>query len=82
MLVVEHLIRVGVLKASKWKVLWADLTEADMSDKISNAKGMSEINRAAAQSDGQLIYHPEEIRQVTGHEGTGPDEFTGESEEE
>jgi hypothetical protein len=72
---VQRLERVGILPERDWRLQWADLTEADMSDKIARADKMAGIN----QKTGTEVYDENEIREVTGH---GPIEAVSEGEDE
>lgn len=65
--VVARMERFGILPERDWHLHWADLTEASMGEKIERAHKMADINSKTA-ATGELVYLPEEIRQVTGHE--------------
>lgn len=71
MTLVQRLERVGIIPERDWWLQWADLTEADMADKIDRADKMAGIN----QKMGVDVYDEDEIRAVTGH---GPIEIRGE----
>lgn len=71
MTLVQRLERVGILPERDWWLQWADLTEADMADKIDRADKMAGIN----QKMGVDVYDEDEIRAVTGH---GPIDARGE----
>ena len=75
MTLIERLERVGILPERDWWLQWADLTEADMSDKIDRADKMAGINQKMTAD----VYDENEIRAVTGH---APIEETGEGENE
>lgn len=62
---IGRLERVSILPERDWAVNWSDLTESSMGEKIARAKIMADINQA---SQAELVYLPEEIRAVTGHE--------------
>lgn len=64
---VLRLMNLRLLEAAKeYSVVWSDLTEASLSEKLANGKLMSEINGASA-GTGEEVYSTEEIRTVTGH---------------
>lgn len=68
---IDRLVRFGILPERDWWLQWADLTEADMADKIDRADKMAGVN----QKMGVDVYLEDEIRAVTGH---GPIEAIGE----
>lgn len=66
--IVHHLLRVNVLEpVSQFTVMWDDLAEATLGEKLANAKTMADIN-TAAMSTGQPIFKDDEIRVAGGHE--------------
>lgn len=70
-----HLIRVGVIEPiAEFSVLWDDLSESTVSEKVANAKGMSDTN-AVAIASGETIFTVEEIRAVAGYPAV-PEEGT------
>ncbi|MCX9579843.1 anti-CBASS protein Acb1 family protein [Vibrio cholerae] len=75
---VDKLIDMGSIKPiSEFSVIWDDLSEATQSDKLANAKVMTEINDKSA-STGSPIFGDDEIRNAAGFEsmedtGTLPD---------
>lgn len=77
-LLVDKLIDMGSIKPiSEFSVIWDDLSEATQSDKLANAKVMTEINDKSA-STGSPIFGDDEIRNAAGFEsmedsGTLPD---------
>ncbi|MCO7020301.1 anti-CBASS protein Acb1 family protein [Vibrio paracholerae] len=75
---VDKLIDMGSIKPIiEFSVIWDDLSEATQSDKLANAKVMTEINDKSA-STGSPIFGDDEIRNAAGFEsmedtGTLPD---------
>jgi len=64
----RHLMRIKVVKQiAEFTVMWDDLSEPSKSDKLANAKGMSEINNTALAS-GELVFTAEEIREAAGYD--------------
>lgn len=64
----QKVIGLGVVKSvSEFTVIWDDLNEATQSEKLANAKTMTEINDKTL-SDGQPIFTDGEIRIAAGHE--------------
>lgn len=65
---VDKLIDMGSIKSiSEFSVIWDDLNEATQSDKLANAKVMTEINDKSA-SSGSPIFGDDEIRNAAGFE--------------
>lgn len=64
----QKVIGLGVVKSvPEFTVVWDDLNEATQSEKLANAKTMTEINDKAL-SDGQPIFTDSEIRLAAGYE--------------
>lgn len=64
----EHLTRISILKpVGEFTVMWDDLNEPTLTDKLDNAKKMSEVN-ASAISTGEEVFSQDEIRSVAGYE--------------
>lgn len=64
-----HLARLRVFELpGEWSVGGPDLTESATSDKLANAKTMSEINKNG--EAGGVIFTAEEIRTTAGHDAT------------
>ena len=75
----QKVIGLGVVKSvSEFTVIWDDLNEATQSEKLANAKAMTEINDKAL-SDGQPIFSDDEIRKAAGYEALDEVEPLGES---
>ncbi len=64
---VDKLITIGEVKAKEFSVVWDDLTESEQSEKLNNAKLMSDINDKAI-TTGQPIFEDNEIRMAAGYE--------------
>ena len=65
---VDKLIGMGSIKPiSEFSVIWDDLNEATQSDKLANAKVMTEINDKST-SSGAPIFGDDEIRNAAGFE--------------
>lgn len=77
-----QLMRLKVIDTmDQFTVMWDDLTEAAGSEKLANAKTMSEINDSAA-STGQPIFTDNEIRVAAGFEPVDEVEPLPEEEED
>lgn len=64
---VRHLMRLGTLPArDRFYVAWDDLTDATATDKLDNAKSMSETNRNNAMGGLQPSFTENEIREAAG----------------
>lgn len=64
---IERLEGFGILPAGDWHVDWQDLTEASMSDKVSLADKMADVN-TKMKDTGEFVFTPEEMRSVAGKE--------------
>lgn len=65
--VVDHLMEYRLVDPlPEYTVMWSDLTEAGVSDKLANAELMAKVNQAML-GRGE-VYTVDEIREVTGHE--------------
>ena len=62
--IIERLVKFKILKDVDWLIEWSDLTEASASEKMDRAVKMAEVNAKSAVTR-ELVYLPEEIRQVT-----------------
>lgn len=86
--VVQRLVEVGCLDAKDWYVDWDDLTESSSEAKFNIASKMAEINSKSAQDLHEIVFTPDEIREVVGKEPLSdsekllPDETEPEGEEE
>lgn len=63
--IVDRFKAFGVMSEAEWEVRWADLTESTTEEKLSKAEKMSSIN---SKSPAELVFLPEEIREVVGYE--------------
>lgn len=63
MSLVRRLQRFTILPKKDWHLDWSDLTEASMGEKIDRADKMAGVNQKMKDS-GELIFTPEEIREV------------------
>lgn len=71
---IAHLMRVRVIDlTAEYTVMWDDLSEETLADKLASAKLMSEIN-ATAIATGQPVFEPDEIREVAGYDPVEFDE--------
>lgn len=65
---VDHLIRIGVLRATGEKtVMWDDLNEQTSSERLDSAEKMSRINQASL-ALGEEVFEPNEIRTAAGYD--------------
>lgn len=64
--IIERLASFGVIAESEWEVDWDDLTEANQTEKMGNAKTMAEINKTVS-ATGELVFLPMEIRDAAGY---------------
>ena len=80
---IRYLMQVGVIKPKKdWYLDWPDLTEQTLSEKLDNAKKMSETNRNMMGSGEPVPFTAEQIADTGGFEFSGGDVATfGEGEE-
>lgn len=69
---IRHLMRIKVVKPlAKFTVMWDDLTESTLAEKLANGKTMAEINQASL-ATGAPVYTTEEIREATDYENEDP----------
>ncbi|HHY0622709.1 TPA: anti-CBASS protein Acb1 family protein [Vibrio parahaemolyticus] len=84
---VEKLIYLGIIKPiSEFSVIWNDLTEMTVGEKLDNAKKLSDINEDSL-GTGEPLFDDNEIRNVAGFESREdvsplPDEVPDEEVEE
>lgn len=65
---VDHLIRIGILRATGEKtVMWDDLNEQTSSEKLDSAEKMSRINQTSL-ALGEEVFEPNEIRTAAGYD--------------
>lgn len=65
---VDHLIRIGVLPPTGEKtVMWDDLNEQTLGEKLDSAEKMSRINQTAI-ATGEAVFTPDEVRTVAGYD--------------
>lgn len=62
---IQRLVRVGILPKRDWFVDWTDLTESSMSEKIDRANKMAETNQKMGDV---YVFTDDEIRHVVGYE--------------
>lgn len=71
--VMAHLIRIGVIKPiGEYAVMWDDLTESTLSERLTSAKTMSEINQTSL-GTGEIAFTRDEIRDVVGYDALDGD---------
>ena len=69
--IVSHLIRVGLVKpVAETAVIWSDLSEATLAEKLANAKLMGEANNQFA-TTGEFPFTAQEARTVAGYDNGG-----------
>lgn len=66
---IRKLMRFGALPAFDFYIAWDDLTDATFSEKLDNAKKMSEANKAAMGTGEPAPFAAIEIREAAGYEG-------------
>lgn len=64
---VERLINFGMIPDREWVTEWDDLTDQSRTEKMQNAKTMSEINKSTMLT-GELAFLPKEIRSAAGYD--------------
>lgn len=74
--VIQWCQRYGVLVQADYDIEWDDLLSANQTDKLLDAKQMTEINKNSFMSGGGIIFSDEEIREAAGYEN---DEFNSDS---
>lgn len=67
---VSRLMRFGALPSFEFYIAWDDLTDATFTEKLTNAKTMSEVNKASLGTGEPPAFTAEEIRDVAGYEGS------------
>jgi hypothetical protein len=78
----NRLERFGMIPDRDWVINWSDLTEASMAEKIDRAVKMANVNSSVAgPMGGEIVFTPDEIREVVGMEPLtvtfeGPDDET------
>jgi len=89
--IVDWLMEAGILVNSEYDIEWDDLLARSDSEKISNAKDLSSINKTEFDSGNMVPFSPEEIRIAAGYDPEEldddmteelPDDFTGDSVED
>lgn len=69
---IDHLIRVKVIKpVAEYTVVWDDLTESSQLEKLESAAKMADVN-AKNLGTGNLVFTPEEIRDIAGFSNEAP----------
>jgi len=78
----SHLMRIGVIKpVGEFTVMWDDLTDATQTDKLGNAKLMTDIN-TAAMATGEMVFRTDEIRAAAGYDADDAPDPLGEDDED
>ena len=67
LMVVDRLVEVKVLPQKEWTIDWADLTEASMTDKVSLADKMADVN-VKMKDTGELVFTNDEMRAIADKE--------------
>lgn len=68
---INRLVKHGMLLAVESSVIWDDLTEPTLEEKLANALKMAEIN-AKFLAMGEAVYSVDEVREVTGYDAVAP----------
>lgn len=69
--VVAHLARIGLIKpVAESAVIWSDLSEATLAEKLDNALKMGQTN-AQFMATGEVPFTPQEARAVAGYDNNG-----------
>lgn len=74
---IRKLMHFGVLPTFDFYVSWDDLTDATLTEKLANAKTMSEANKANMGTGEPAPFSAEEIRDTAGFEGSPDTEEVG-----
>lgn len=71
---IAHLIEYSLIPpVPEFTVMWTDLAEASLSDKLDNVKKMAEVNQLMTLLGG--VYSQDEMREMTGHEPLAVDDL-------
>ncbi len=63
-----HLTRIGIVATvAEFTVMWDDLTESALADRLASAKTMAEINSASL-AMGEPVFSADEMREVAGYD--------------
>lgn len=65
MAMVQRFERFGILKPADWFILWGDLTEASMGEKIERAVKMADVNQKMGE---EIVFTGDDIRGAVGME--------------
>jgi hypothetical protein len=68
--IIDRLVKFKILRPADWSIQWSDLTESSAAEKMDRAVKMAEVNAKSAVTR-ELVYLPEEIREVTHDEPLG-----------
>lgn len=64
----QRMIKFGILPQADWQPEWSDLLQTTKVEKIAIAKTLSDINASSYTANGEVIFTPDEIRQVADYE--------------
>jgi len=71
---IDRLMEYGIIDVvPEYQVMWTDLAEAGMADKLANVELMAKINQAMQLLGG--VYTHDEMRAMTGHDPLGDDDL-------
>jgi hypothetical protein len=71
---IDRLMEYGIIDmVPEYQVMWSDLTESGLADKLANVELMAKINQAMQLLGG--VYSHDEMRAVTGHDPLGMDDL-------
>jgi hypothetical protein len=74
---VAHLTRLGMLLAVESAVIWDDLTEPTLEEKLANVQKMVDANQKMLAS-GEIVFSVSELREGAGYDAVAPIEPLGE----
>lgn len=74
---IGHLTRLGMLLSVESSVVWDNLTEPSLEEKLANVQKMVDANQKML-ATGELVFSIEEMREVAGYEAVAPIEPLGE----
>lgn len=78
--ILAHLTRLGFIAPASTSVVWSDLTEASVGEKLDNADKMATINQKSV-ATGEFPYSAQEIRDMSGHVNGAPVEVLDEGDD-
>ena len=74
---IGHLTRLGMLLAVESSVIWDDLTEPTLEEKLANVVKMVDANQKML-ATGEIVFSVDEMREVAGYDAIAPIEPLGE----